>query len=292
MDAESYIQGLLVSNPLRESTLPAMVRELHLPMGSRGLDAGCGIGLLCPLLAEEVGPAGHVTGLDVSAEMLDHGREMVKELGLSKRISFQEGDVAKLPFASNAFDWVWSSDCVGYGPWEPLPLLKELARVVKPGGTVAIAAWSSETLLPGYPRLEARLEATSAGMAPFVQGKKPELHFLRALGWFHQLGLKDPRAKVFADSFHAPLSDEIRRALVALIDMRWPNVAAELSSDDLAEFRRLCLPDSPDFILNLPDYYAFFTYTMFWAKTADSPEAQEEPFRHIIHSTDFSYAPE
>jgi demethylmenaquinone methyltransferase/2-methoxy-6-polyprenyl-1,4-benzoquinol methylase len=56
---------------------------------------------------------------------------------------------------------------------------------------------------------------------------------------------------------------------VDLFDMRWPNVASELSSDDLAEFQRLCLPDSPDFILNSPDYYAFFTYTMFWGKTAD-----------------------
>ena len=269
MDAESYIQSMLVANPLREPTLPAMVRELHLPKGSRGLDAGCGIGLICPLLAEEVGIAGHVTGLDVSAEMLDYGREMVKEAGLSERISFQQGDVANLPFDNNAFDWVWSSDCVGYGPWEPLPLLKELARVVKPGGIVAIAAWSSEKLLPGYPQLEARLGATPAGIAPFVQGRKPELHFLRALGWFHELGLKEPGVKVFADSVCAPLDDEIRNALVALFDMRWPDVSTELSSDDLLEFNRLCLPDSTDFILNLLDYYALFTYTMFWGKTAD-----------------------
>jgi demethylmenaquinone methyltransferase/2-methoxy-6-polyprenyl-1,4-benzoquinol methylase len=246
-----------------------MVRALQLPEGSRGLDAGCGIGLICPLLAEEVGPSGHVTGLDISAEMLDYGREIVKKTGLSERISFQEGDVHNLPFEDNTFDWVWSADCVGYGPWEPLPLLKELARVVKPGGIVAIAAWSSEELLPGYPRLEARLGATSAGMAPFIQGKKPELHFLRALGWFHELGLKEPKGKAFAGSVHAPLSNEIRNALVDLFDMRWPNVASELSSDDLAEFQRLCLPDSPDFILNSPDYYAFFTYTMFWGKTAD-----------------------
>jgi len=246
-----------------------MVRALQLPKGSRGLDAGCGIGLQCLLLADEAGIAGHVTGLDVSAEMLDRGREMVKEAGLSARISFQQGDVANLPFDNDAFDWVWSCDCVGYGPWEPLPLLKELARVVKPGGIVAIAAWSSEKLLPGYPRLEARLGATSAGIAPFVQGKKPELHFLRALGWFHELGLKEPRAEVFAGSFYAPLSDEIRNALAALFDMRWPDVSTELSSDDLAEFQRLCLSDSPDFILNLPDYCAFFTYTMFWGKRAD-----------------------
>jgi SAM-dependent methyltransferase len=266
MGDESYIQSLLVSNPLRESALSEMVRALRLPEGSRGLDAGCGIGLQCRLLAEEVGPSGHVTGLDISAEMLEYGGEMVRKAGLSELISFEEGDVHQLPFQDNAFDWAWSVDCVGYAPMEPLPLLKELARVVKPGGIVAIAAWSSETLLPGYPRLEARLEATSAGMAPFVPGEKPERHFLRALGWFQQLGLTEPRARVFADSVCAPLSQGIRQALVALFDMRWPNVENELSTEDLAEFRRLCRPDSPDFILNLPDYYAFFSYTMFWGE--------------------------
>ena len=138
--------------------------------------------------------------------------------------------------------------------------------MVKPGGTIAIAAWSSEKLLPGYPQLEARLGATTAGIAPFMQGKSPDLHFMRALGWFRELGLKEPEARVFADSVCAPLSNEIRNFLVALFNMRWPDVSAELSSEDLAEFQRLCLPDSPDFILDLSDYYAFFTYTMFWSE--------------------------
>ena len=268
MDTEAYIQSLLESNALREPTIRAMIKALHLPEGSRGLDAGCGIGLQCLLLAEEVGPAGHVTGLDVSSEMLEHGRGIVKEAGRQEQVSFQEGDAANLPFDSNTFDWVWSCDCVGYGPGEPLPLLKELARVVKPGGTVSIAAWSSENLLPGYPLLEARLGATSAGIAPFLPGKKPELHFSRALGWFREVGLRKPRAEAFAGSFYAPLSDGIRNALVALFDMRWPDVSTDLSPDDLADFQRLCLRDSPHFILNLPDYHAFFTYTMFWGKTA------------------------
>ncbi len=267
MDSDSYMNSLLVANPLRDSILRAVIETLQLPSGSCGVDAGCGIGLQCLLLAEAVGFTGHVTGLDVSSEFLNRGREMVKEAGLSERISFQEGDVANLPFGNNTFDWAWSADCVGYGPWEePLPLLKELARVVKPGGIVAISAWSSENLLPGYPRLEAHLRATSAGIAPFVHGNKPETNFLCALSWFRELGLKEPRAKVCADSFNAPLSDGIRNALVRLFDMRWPDVELELSPDDQAEYRRLCLPDSPDFILNLPDYYAFFTYTVFWGK--------------------------
>ena len=271
MDADSYIQSLLVSNSLRESTLRAMIKALRLPEGSRGLDAGCGIGLQCLLLVKEVGLTGHVTGLDLSTDMLDYGRELVKDAGLSEQISFQEGDVTNLPFDNNVFDWVWSADCVGYGPWQPLASLKEMVRVVKPGGIVAIAAWSSEKLLPGYPQLEARLGATSAGIAPFVQGKQPELHFLRALGWFRELELKKPMAKVFSDSVCAPLSGEVRDALVALFNMRWPDVSTELSPDDSMEFQRLCLPDSADFILNLPDYYALFTYTMFWGKKPIEP---------------------
>jgi ubiquinone/menaquinone biosynthesis C-methylase UbiE len=267
MDTGAYIQSLLVSNTLRASIIFEMAKVLQLPKGSRGLDAGCGIGMQCQQLAEEVSPTGHVTGVDTSAGMLDYGRKMVDEAGLSERISFREGDIANLPFDDNTFDWAWSADCVGYAPMDPLPLLKELMRVVKPGGVVSVAAWSSEELLPGYPRLEARLGATSVGIAPFTQGKNPELHFLRALGWFRKLGMNEPKAKTFVDSVCAPLDDEVRNALLALFDMRWPGVSAELLPEDLAEFRRLCLPDSPDFILYLPDYFAFFTYTMFWGKT-------------------------
>ena len=269
MDTDSYMHSLLVANPLRESTLRAVIETLQLPSGSRGLDAGCGIGLQCLLLAEAVGLPGHVTGLDVSREFLNRGETIVKEADLSERISFQEGDVANIPFANNTFDWAWSADCIGYGPWEPLPLLKELTRVVKPGGIVAISGWSSENVLPGYPRLEARLRATSGGIAPFVHGKRPDTHFLRALGWFREIGLKEPDAKVFADCFSAPLSHGIRNAFVGLFDMRWPDVELELSENDQIKFRRLCQPDSPDFILNLSDYYAFFTHTLFWGKIAE-----------------------
>jgi SAM-dependent methyltransferase len=266
MGDESYIHKLVVFDSVKKPVTHAMIEALHLPAGSSGLDAGCGIGLQCLQLAGEVGPAGHVTGLDISAEMLDYGREMVKQAGFSERISFQEGDIAGLPFDDDTFDWVWSVDCVGYGPWDTLKLLKELVRVVKAGGIVAIAAWSSEKLLPGYPQLEARLGATTAGIAPFIEGKNPALHLHRGLGWFKELGLKDTGAQVFAGSVHAPLDDNVRQALKELIDMRWSNLASELSPGDNAEFERLCRPDSPDFILNLPDYYAFFTYTMFRGK--------------------------
>ena len=267
-DMDSYAQRLAVSNPLAEPIIPSAIQTLQLPPGSRGLDAGCGIGLQTLSLAEAVGPAGHVTGLDLSPQFLVHAREIAEKAGLSERISFQQGDVSRLPFDDDTFDWVWSANCVGYHPAEPLPLLRELTRVAKPGGSVTILAWSSQQLLPGYPLLEARLNATSSGIAPFVKGKRPESHFLRALGWFREAGLEEPTARTFVGDAHAPLSDDMRSALMSLLDMRWPGVQSELTPEDWAEFQRLCQPESPDFILDLPDYYAFFTYSMFRGKVA------------------------
>jgi len=265
---DTYIKQLAESNPLREPTLRSAIQALRLPPGSRGLDAGCGIGFQALWLAEAVGPTGHVTGLDISGEFLLHAKEVVKKSGLSEQISLKEGDVNKLPFDDDAFDWVWSSDCVGYPTGDLLPLLKEIARVVKPGGIVAILAWSSQQLLPGHPLLEARLNATCSVLIPCVKGKKPESNFLRALGWFCHAGYEEPTVQTFVGDVHAPLSEDIRTALISLFQMLWGEPQPGVSQEDWAEYQRLCQPDSPDFILNLPDYYAFFTYSMFSGKVA------------------------
>ena len=263
MDTSRYVQMLRVTHPLRVPVLQSVIRALEFPSGSRGLDAGCGIGLPAMLVAEALGPEGHVTGLDVSTEFLDQARQIAEEAGLLERVSFREGDVAALPFDDDTFDWAWSVDCVGYAPLEPLPLVRELARVVKPGGTVAILAWSSEKLLPGYPLLEAHLSATFSGIAPFTKGKSPEQHFLRARGWFCDAGLEEFTARTFAGDACAPLNGDMRDALIALFGMRWTDVESELTEKEWAEYQRLCLPDSPEFILNHPDYYVFFTYSLF-----------------------------
>lgn len=262
-DPGTYAHMIYLADFLREGMIRRAIESLRLPTGSRGLDAGCGIGSHCPLLAEAVGPGGHVMGLDLSADFVARARDSAAELGLSDRVSYREGDIDRLPLKDNAFDWAWSVDCVAYHP-AGLRMLREVARVVKPGGTVALLAWSSQQLLPGYPLLEAHLNATSLGTAPFTPGMKPEQHFLRALGWFHQLGFRQPGARTFVGDVHAPLSELHRQAVLSLFDMRWGEPASELSADDWALYQRLRRPGSPDFILDLPDYYAFFIYSMFY----------------------------
>ena len=86
--------------------------------------------------------------------------------------------------------------------------------------------------------------------------------------WYREAGLEECTVNTFVSDAHAPLGDELRDTLVALFRMRWPDVESELSPGEWAEYQRLCLPESPDFILDHPDYYAFFTYSMFHGRIA------------------------
>jgi len=267
-DANRAIQLTLEAQAIRAPVMQAAIRSLGLPEGSRGLDAGCGIGLPALALARAVGARGHVTGLDISAEALAYGEGLAQQAGLSDRVAFRQGDVNRLPFEDDRFDWAWSADCIGYPAGQLLPLLEELARVVKPGGSVVLLAWSSQQLLPGYPLLEARLNATCSAYAPYVSGKDPESHFLRGLRWFEEAGLEEARAQTFVGDLQSPLDDGQRAALTSLFDMLWGEPRPGVSPEDRAEYLRLCKPGSPGFILDLPGYYAFFIYSMLRGKVA------------------------
>jgi len=258
-----YINSLLLSQPLREPLMKNIIKSIQLPASSYGLDVGCGIGLNTFLLAEELGPEGRMVGLDSEEELLTQARSLLSKSEVNERICFEKGDARNLPFPENCFNWACSIDCVGAIDLDPVMLLNELKRVVKPGGRIYIMIWSSQMLLPGYPLLEARLNASSAGIAPFKTGMESGRHIMRALGWFKQAGFTDNRAQTFVRDIYPPQKPEIRYALTDLFNMRWGSIQNEVAPDIWQVYRRLCSPDSPDFILQNPDYYAFFTYTVF-----------------------------
>jgi len=157
---------------------------------------------------------------------------------------------------------------VGYPSGDLLTALKEIVRVVRPEGRVAILAWTSQQLLPGYPLLEAQLNATCSAYAPLLRDQRPASHFMRALRSFSEAGLTEARPQTFVGDVQAPLSKECRIALTSLFEMLWGVASPEATEAERMEYQRLCHPDSSDFILHLPEYYAFFTYTLFSGKVS------------------------
>ena len=265
-----YAQRLAAIEPLRQPAIRAAIAALDLVPGSRGLDVGCGIGLHTCLLAEQVGARGHVTGLDRSAAFVHLAEQRAAEAGLGECTTFELGDLTALEYEDGTFDWLWCNDALWPGPEQmgcptddPLPVVRQFARVVRPGGTVALAYWSSQRLLPGYPALEARLSATPQTYAPFQEGMRAELHCMRALGWLQAAGLREVRARTFVAEAQAPLDAVHRRALEVTLDMFWGQARDEVNAEDWALFQRLREPGSSHYLLEAPDYYAFVTYTLF-----------------------------
>jgi len=138
LNLDSAAKMLYCMEPLRRPILQAILSSLQLPEGSRGLDAGCGIGLQTLLLAQAAGSHGHVTGLDTCASFLEIARALTGQVGLADRVSFRQGSWNQIPYEEGTFDWVWSIDAAGYAPQEPVSSVQELVRVIKPGGRLIL----------------------------------------------------------------------------------------------------------------------------------------------------------
>lgn len=257
------IDSLCAVNPLREPVLRAVIRSLDLAPGSGGLDVGCGIGLQALLLADAVGAQGHIIGLDNAPDLLAAAADRVAQAGQNDRITLQIGDTAHLPWRDRSFDWAWSADCIGYPAGDLVPILRELARVLRPGGRVCLLGWTSQQVLPGYPLLEAWLNAACSAYQPYQAGQPPQAQFMCAPSSLRAAGFTVAGVRTVVGEARAPLTADLRMALTALLGMLWQRPDANLDQDQRWDaYLRLCTPGSPDFILDDPDYYAFFTYTV------------------------------
>ena len=178
----------------RESYLDAM----NLPRTAAVLEIGCGTGVVSRAIASRDGFAGTVTGVDQSGDFIEVARTLAANDAAGDRVQFAVGDAYHLDFPAASFDAAIAHTLVSH-VGDPLAVLEEAARVVRPGGCVAVfdGDYASLTFGCSDPHLgEAMEEALRATImsSPRVMRDLPRL--LQKAG----LRLVETQANVYAEA--------------------------------------------------------------------------------------------
>lgn len=165
---------------------PDLVQAAGVRPAERVLDVACGTGAVTRLLAEQVGPAGKVTGLDITPGMLAAARLAAP----SQRIEWLEGSAVKMPLPDGTFDAVICQQGLQFFP-DKAAALSEMRRVLKRGGRLALSCWRAVEHTPGYLVLEQalarRVGPEKAALPPFSLGDAGAIRGLVVGAGFQEL---------------------------------------------------------------------------------------------------------
>jgi ubiquinone/menaquinone biosynthesis C-methylase UbiE len=147
--------------------------------GDRALDVACGTGVLACTLLDRVGPGGSVTGLDANEGMLSVAKQKAPE------VEWKQGRAEAMPFESGSFDTVASQFGLMFFE-DQEAAIREMRRVLRPSGGMAVAVWDKLENTPGYAAMVALLQrlfgerVADMLRAPFSLGDRQGLQGLFA----------------------------------------------------------------------------------------------------------------
>jgi len=188
---------------------PVLVEAAGLRMGERVLDLACGTGVVTRLLPDKVGASGRIAGLDFSSAMLATASAATQ----NPLIEYVEASALSMPFPNASFDAVVCQQGFQFFPDKPAAL-REIRRVLVPGGRMALAVWRSSEHAPGFRALEVafarHVGAEQAALPPFSMGDGAAIRELALGAGFHDVRV---RAEVKLSRF--PSGEHFVRTVVA-----------------------------------------------------------------------------
>jgi len=215
--AEAYEQLLVPA--LFEQWADRLADAAEIQPGERVLDVACGTGTLTRTVASRVGESGAVSGVDINPGMLAVARRH------SPGVDWREASAEALPYDENQFDAVVSQ----FGLMlfsDPYTALREMKRVLKPGGHLAVAVFGSLDELPVYSIMASIFERlidpgiANALRLPFSMGNADQLALL-----LYEAEIRDPVIVTHEGTAHF---DSIRDMVLADVRGWFPFAGIEL----------------------------------------------------------------
>src|SRR5262249_14772400 len=135
--------------PLFEKMLQDYLDAMHIDEAKTVLDIGCGTGVAARAIARRRGFSGRVLGIDLSPGLAQKATQLAADEGLEKRVEFRSGDSRKLDLVDGTFDAVVAHTLLSHVD-DPLSVVKEAARLVRPGGMIGIFDGDYASITFGY----------------------------------------------------------------------------------------------------------------------------------------------
>jgi SAM-dependent methyltransferase len=216
----------------RRFMVPFAERLVGSSVGPRDavLDVACGTGFAARAAAAVVGPRGRVVGSDINAPMLALAFAISSET--QDGISWDEASALDLPYADGEFDCVISQQGIQFFP-DTSAGLAEMARVTRPGGTIAATVWTDLADSPYF-------EAMFSMLRDFCGVKEEDMTWWSDRGriaeWFAGAGLDNVSIERVAHAVSLPPIEDFVPAHMAATP--WANDFAALRPDQSADATR------------------------------------------------------
>jgi SAM-dependent methyltransferase len=257
-----YASKLKQFNAFAEPELRLAIASLGLQPGMYALDVGCGTGEVLGWLADEVGAAGVVVGIELAAAHAVYARAAAPP-----QVLVLQANLLRVPLRLASFDLIWSVNTINHLR-DPLAGVTALAGLLRPGARIALG---QSSLLPDMVfAWDARLERlTNEAVRHYYRDRyglsEADLTAVRSLvGLLRGAGLANVRARTWPLERISPLDPATTAYLRDVIfrDTWSERLRPYLAVDDYRQLLRLCDPRAAEYALHRPDLHFLQTFSL------------------------------
>jgi ubiquinone/menaquinone biosynthesis C-methylase UbiE len=234
--------------------LEAAIRSYDLPDEARVLDSPCGDGFYASLFARHM-RSGTLVAADLSAKCLANAQNAVQAVSAKLAVELHQADAYGLPFADDSFDFVWCAQSF-ITLDDPVKALRELARVVRSGGQVAVLETDEyhHVLLPWPVGLELVVQRAVRDECQYRYGDAAKFAQTRDLrSEFREAGLRPTVKRTVAADRSAPFDPATREFLTRHLNYLQEFARMELTPREMANLEKATDANDPNSLINRPD---------------------------------------